>query len=79
MTKGVKNLQVDNQIVEQMDESEGTSFVTEIHTESQLTSIKSKRGSHADASNPALEKIKTSQLRLETIGQESNRNSEESD
>ena len=64
----------------EIDESEGTSLVTEIFTESEMKSIKSKKGSHvADASNSALEKIKTSQLRLETIGQESNRNSEESE
>ena len=60
LTKGMKNLQVENQIVE-IDESEGTSLVTEIFTESELKSIKSKKGSHAaDASNHALEKIKTS-------------------
>ena len=63
----------------EIDESEGTSFVTEIFTESELKSIKSKKGSNIDASKSALEKIKNSQLRLETIGQESNKNSEESD
>ena len=78
LTKGIKIAEVENQIEEKENESEATSFVTEIHTDSQLTSFKSKKGSNADASHVALEKLKTSQIRLDTISQANDSNSAES-
>ena len=79
LTKGIKIAEVENKIEENENESEVTSLVTEIHTESQLTSFKSKKGSNqADASHVALEKLKTSHIRLDTISQANDSNSAES-